>query len=110
MTVYKPKQVEALALIRDGLTRTAEGINKLLETTEPQEMQPHYDINKIKIERTEGPNGFYHKATYQNNHDNPYYELLLKDLKAHSGKLTKDGFFVWLFNDNTTIGMKPSKR
>jgi hypothetical protein len=110
VTCYNWKQVEALVLIRDGLTMTLDGINQFLETTEPKETQPQYIISKIKTERTEGPNGFYQKATEANNHSNPNYEQLLKDLKAHNGKLSRDGVFVWLFNDNLTVGMKQSKR
>ena len=66
-----------------------------------------YDLSKIKTERTEGPSGFYQKATEQNNED---YRNLLKDLKAHDGKITRDGMFSWLFSDNKTVGMKPSKK
>ena len=66
-----------------------------------------YDLSKIKTERTEGPSGFYQKATEQDNED---YRNLLKSLKAHDGKLTRNGFWIWLFNDEKSIGMKPSKK
>ena len=34
------------------------------------------------------------------------YPRLLVDLKAHDGKLMRDGFFYWLFQDGATIGRK----
>ena len=110
MTVFNRKEVEGLVLIRDGLSMAADGVNKILETTEPKEepkTEREYDLSKIKTERTEGPSGFYQKATEQDNED---YRNLLKSLKAHDGKLTRNGFWIWLFNDEKSIGMKPSKK
>lgn len=72
-----------------------------------EERKPQYDLSKIKTERTEGRAGFYQKATEQDSED---YRNLLKDLKAHDGKLIRDGFWIWLFDDGTTAGMKPSKK
>ena len=87
----------------------ADGVNKIIETTEPKETKPNlkYDLSKIKTEKTEGPSGFYYKATEQDNED---YRNLLADLKAHDSKLTRDGFWIWLFSDGKTVGMKPSKK
>jgi hypothetical protein len=101
------KQLEGFVLLRDGLNMAADGINKIIETTEPKETKPQYDLPKIKTERTEGPSGFYEKATEQDSQD---YRKLLEDLKAHDGKLTRDGFWIWLFSDEKTVGMKPSKK
>jgi len=67
-----------------------------------------YGISKIKTVQTKGPNGFYQKATDQENKHSEDYKLLLEDLKTHGNKLMKDGFFCWLFNDKLTIGMKKS--
>jgi len=92
LTLYCEKQENALAVLRQEL--------KNLTKT------PTYYISKIKTEKAEGPNGPYQKATTENNHDNQDYELLLKDLNEHNGKLTKNALFIWLFNDNTTIGFK----
>jgi hypothetical protein len=106
MTVYNPKQVEAMVLIRDGLTMTLDGVNRLLELEEPKETKK-YDLSKVKTEKTEGPSGFYQKATEQDSQD---YRLLIEDLKQHDGKLTRDGMFIWLFSDGKAVGMKPSKK
>jgi hypothetical protein len=34
------------------------------------------------------------------------YKNLLEDLKRHNGRLTREGYFYWLFQDNATIGRK----
>jgi len=34
------------------------------------------------------------------------YKRLLEDLKAHGGKLQREGWFYWLFRDGATIGRK----
>jgi hypothetical protein len=31
---------------------------------------------------------------------------MLKDLQAHNGKLTKEGWFYWVFQNGTTVGRK----
>ena len=99
-------QLEGFILLRDGLKMATDGINKIVESTEPKDT-PQYDLKNIKTERTEGRNGFYDKAVTQDGQD---YQNLIADLKAHEGKLTRDGFFCWLFDDGKTVGMKPSKR
>jgi hypothetical protein len=94
---------------RDAYLMLAEAENDELELLKPQEgrKKSKYDLSKIKTERTEGPSGFYQKATEQDNED---YRNLVEDLKAHDGKLTRDGFWIWLFSDEKTVGMKPSKK
>ena len=79
-----------------------------IERLKPSEAKSlEYDLNNIKTTRTEGPSGFYEKANEQDGED---YRNLLEDLKAHDGKLTRDGMFVWLFSDGKSVGMKPSKK
>jgi len=72
-----------------------------------EETKAQYDLKKIETTRTEGPSGFYEKANEQDGKD---YRLLVEDLKAHDSKLTRNGFFVWLFSDGKSVGMKPSKK
>lgn len=107
---YNHKVVEGLALLRDGLTMAVDGINTILDAMEPKEL--HYDISKIVTQQAEGRNGVYIKATATDNQDNPDFKALVEDLKAHNGKLTRQGYFVWLFDrtETETVGMKKSKR
>ena len=34
------------------------------------------------------------------------YWAMLEDLKTHDGKLTREGFFYWLFRNGSTVGRK----
>jgi len=31
---------------------------------------------------------------------------MLKDLKEHGGRLTREGYFYWVFQDQATVGRK----
>ena len=57
----------------------------------------------IRWERAEGANGEYEKSVDYNSRD---FKALLRDLSAHGGKLTREGFFYWLFRNGLTVGRK----
>ena len=111
MNVFNPREVEALFLIRDGLTMTLDGVNRILEGTEPKEEQTPqtYDLMQVVTVQTEGPKGQYLKITHENNLNNPAYFALIEDLKQHKGTITRQGYFVFLFDDKKTAGMKLNK-
>ena len=71
-----------------------------------------YNPENIGWVKTEGPNGIYERypAQGQTPEQKPDYQWLLADLNAHEGKLQRTGLFYWKFNDNFTIGRKPSRR
>jgi hypothetical protein len=58
---------------------------------------------KIQWAVTEGTKGSYERSEDVNSLD---FKLLIKQLKQHEGKLSKDGYFYWLFNNGSTIGRK----
>jgi len=68
-----------------------------------------YDVNKIKWQQAEGVKGVYEKATIDENKDNPDFKAMVKDLADHSGKMTKDAYFCWLFKNGSLIGRKKRK-
>lgn len=102
--------VEDAVKLRDHSQAIADVWNEILEKNEPKQEEPKYDLMKIVTEQVEGPSGIYLKVTAKNNPGNPDYEALIEDLKQHNGKLTKQGYFVWLFDDKETAGMKLSKK
>jgi len=59
--------------------------------------------NRIKWEQTQGKSGPYERSVDTDSLD---YKALLNDLVAHQGKLTRDGYFYWLFQNGSTIGRK----
>ena len=81
--------------LREDLVAT---IKAYLEKTENA-----YDLEKIRWEKAEGPSGPYERSEDVNNFD---FKALHKDLVEHGGKLTRDGWFIWLFKNGTTIGRK----
>jgi len=64
-----------------------------------------WDPNKIKWIQTEGASGPYEKAEPQGLNGSDFH-LMLKDVKAHSGKLTRQDYFYWVFKDQATVGRK----
>jgi len=66
-----------------------------------------WDPDKIQWTQAEGPNGLYEKAGKQEGQD---YSLMVQDLKQHQKRLTKDGLFYWLFDNQETVGRKSRKK
>jgi len=50
-----------------------------------------------------GTRGPYEKANPQST---DHFKALLTDLKAHDGKLSRKGYFYWLFGDGSAVGRK----
>jgi hypothetical protein len=62
-----------------------------------------YDTTKILWETVQGPKGPYERSS----EDSLDFNILLKDLDRHDGRLTHEGWFYWRFNNSNTIGRKP---
>ena len=62
-----------------------------------------WDPNAIRWEEAQGSSGPYERSQDTNNQE---FQIMLKDLKQHNGKLTRNGYFYWLFQDCTTVGRK----
>jgi len=62
-----------------------------------------YDPSKIKWEEVEGSSGPYERSEDVNN---PEFKSMLRDLATHGGKLTRNGYFFWVFKNGHTVGRK----
>ncbi|MGC8896172.1 MAG: hypothetical protein ACP5LB_05335 [Candidatus Bathyarchaeia archaeon] len=62
-----------------------------------------WNPERIIWEKTQGDKGPYERSSDINN---PEFKVMLKDLAAHNGKLTKDEYFYWTFKDGATVGRK----
>jgi len=102
-------EIPMLVKIRDGLTMAADGINEYIEKLAPETEKSSWDPSKIKWTNADGSKGPYEKAEQQNGED---FKAMLEDLKQHSGKLTRDNMFYWIFHrsDQTTVGRKKRTR
>ena len=73
------------------------------ERKELDEDKSTWDPDKIKWEEAQGASGPYERSEDVNSTD---FKSLLKDLAQHNGKLSKEGYFYWLFQNGTTVGRK----
>jgi hypothetical protein len=62
-----------------------------------------WDPEQIKWEEAQGTAGPYQRSEDVNNTE---FKAMLKDLQMHNGKLTKEGWFFWVFQNGTTVGRK----
>jgi len=97
--------VEFLVKIRDGAQLIADACTQKLEALAPKETEGFkWDPSKISFKTANGARGPFEKADPTNI---PDFKAMLADLKAHDGKLTRDGFFYWVFSsDMATVGRK----
>ncbi|MFC1487074.1 hypothetical protein ACFLRN_05230 [Thermoproteota archaeon] len=91
-----------LSDVRDGFQTCVEAIDTYLNFLS-KAVLGEWDPTKISWIQIEGPRGLYEKVHAQDNED---FKAMLQDLKTHSDKLTRDGYFYWLFQDQTTVGRK----
>jgi hypothetical protein len=117
LKVLVAKQAEILAAIGDWL-READEIRKAIDEylnlqLQLMEQGVTYSLDRIKWTRAEGPSGPYEYADKADNMGPAEYEdfqALLADLKDHGGRLSRQGYFMWLFSKGDRVGRKPSRR
>jgi hypothetical protein len=100
------KEIEEFYIkLRDAAALILDGANAVLEALGPPEgrQSAAYDVSKIKWEGAQGAKGAYEKSDDVNN---PHHKALLQDLASHKGKMSAHGFFLWTFENGTTIGRK----
>jgi len=88
-----------LELLAVNLRRQIEGFAKVKIEWNPE---------AIKWVETEGFKGKYERYPAEGckPEGSKDYWNMLKDLKAHGGKLTREGYFYWVFRDGSTVGRK----
>ena len=97
-------QVELLARLQEAFQNAADAIGEYLENLAPADQQkPGWDPSKIKWSPDEGPKGPYERSEDVNNLE---HKVMLKDLGQHDGKLYRDGWFYWTFENGHTVGRK----
>jgi len=63
-----------------------------------------WNPSKIRWERAEGSSGPYERSEDVNN---PEFKIMLKDLAAHGGKMTRNGYFFFGFSrTGVQLGVK----
>jgi hypothetical protein len=77
--------------------------SQLTSQAQAQTETQTYDMSKIKWEEKTGAKGPFQKTDDYNSLD---YKALLRDLLSHNGKMRKHGYFLWIFQNGSTIGRK----
>jgi hypothetical protein len=62
-----------------------------------------WDPARIQWKLTEGNRGPYESSEDLNS---PDFKHLVKQLAEHNDKLSRDGYFYWLFKNGSTVGRK----
>lgn len=106
LTVNEEKLAEALSDLASGLESITMNLRHQISEIVKINGEAPLDPNKIKWEQTEGSSGPYERSEDVNSTD---FKAMLKDLAAHQGKLTRDGFFYWTFKNGATVGRKKRK-
>ncbi|MEM2781073.1 MAG: hypothetical protein QW629_02955 [Candidatus Bathyarchaeia archaeon] len=82
-------------------------IAKLAGAAESEEKrQVSWDPSWIKWERTEGARDVSEKSKDVNNLK---FKAMLKDLAEYDGKLTREGWFYWVYRSGSTFGRKKAE-
>jgi hypothetical protein len=90
----------------DELINNIGEAQKLAETLEKEPKDTrrwNWNPNDIRWTDATGNKGSYEKSEDYNSLD---HKALIKDLASHQGKLSREGFFYWLFENGSTIGRK----
>jgi hypothetical protein len=98
-----------LNAVEASIVKMREQIAKLVGVAEEKLA---WDPAKIKWVQVTGASGPYERypAEGAKPEASEDYKNMVEDLKAHNGKLTRDGFFYWLFSgDQATVGRKKRK-
>ena len=100
--------IEFLVKLRDAAQMMADAANEQLEKMEPPNVKNTWTPDKIKWVQADGTKGPYERypAEGEKPENTADYKNMLADLKERNGKLTKDGYFFWIFTDNATVGRK----
>jgi len=62
-----------------------------------------WDPAKIKWTQAQGTRGPFEVSDDINN---PEFKAMLKDLAAHQGRITREGYFYWTYPNGATVGRK----
>lgn len=91
----------ALKVLLDFLNAVEEGIATAKQRIET--IKVGWNPEEIQWIETQGNKGPYERSEDM---ENPQFKALLMDLKTHDGKLRKNGYFYWKFDNSETVGRK----
>ena len=99
---------EAILIYSDAVDAATTQLRQNLGTeTKPQgSPKLKFDTSKIVWKNAEGNRGPFEIAEKKANDGNPDYNALEQFLENAGGRVTSEGYFVWMFTDKGAIGRK----
>lgn len=95
--------VESIIDFTNGLEALAVNLRRQIQGFAKAEVKAKWDPGKIRWVESEGFKGPFEKSEDFNNSE---FKCMLKDLAAHNGKLSRNGFFYWVYRNGSTVGRK----
>jgi len=95
-----------LVKLRDAAQQIADACEEQLEKMAPDKTKTSWNPERIKWQQAEGTKGSYERSEDVNNTD---FKAMLKEIQEHQGKLSRDGYFYWVFRNGVTVGRKKQK-
>ena len=93
--------LDMLNMFEAAIAKMKQQIAKLVGAEDKPKFQ--WNPDKIKWEKAEGSKGEFEKSE---DFDNPEFKAMLKDLAQHNGRLTREGYFYWVYKNGATVGRK----
>jgi len=106
-TIYEILDAEVLGPLLDAFSGLEASITQFKHAISQAKGIQKWDPDKITWKQAEGASGPYERSDDVNN---PEFKAMLRDLAAHNGKLTREGWFHWIFRNGSTVGRKKQKR
>jgi hypothetical protein len=103
-------EVEAIVQDEHAVEVTKASIEGLIDgwlTNQRKEPAETWNPAKIKWTEEEGFKGKYERSEDVNN---PEFKAMLKDLQQHKGRLTREAYFYWVFENGSTVGRKQMEK
>lgn len=97
------KTLELLCDFVNALEAACVNVRRQIAELTGAKGESSWDPSKIKWEQAQGTSGAYERSEDVNNSE---FKAMLKDLQAHKGKLNRDGYFYWVFENGYTVGRK----
>ena len=99
------KEDFVLEVFLDFLNAVEAGIATVKQRV--KEQKGLWNPDKIKWTVAQGAKGEYERSE---DTDNPEFKAMIKDLSVHGGRLTREGYFYWIFTNSKTVGRKKVKQ
>lgn len=98
--------LEALIDFANALESACVNLKRYVVEVKGLEDKPSWSASKIKWTQAEGSKGPYERSEDVNSLE---FKAMLKDLASHSGKIQRNGYFYWTFQNGSTVGRKKRK-